>query len=124
LARFVILLLLFVVQKKHSRNGNSTEGLARGAVDELTHHNLTGFFDVDHLTSISTTALTASIRASCVICLFLDTETHLSTWVLHELEVARQHHIGCIVIIDNDRYNQRDVIDQVCGTDKLTHISP
>jgi hypothetical protein len=31
---------------------------------------------------------------------------------MHEIEVARQNNVGIIVVIDNDKYNQRQIIDQ------------
>lgn len=43
--------------------------------------------------------------------LFLDDETTQSSWVVHELKTAQEAGIPIIVVIDNENYNQRDLID-------------
>ena len=85
-----------------------SEMLARGTVDVLSSlkSNLSAFFDLDNLTSISMEALTASIQASCAVVVFLDDETHLSQWCTHELQMAKASSVGIIVVIDADRYKQ------------------
>ena len=84
-----------------------SEMLARGTVDVLSlKSNLSAFFDLDNLTSISIEALTASIQASCAVVVFLDDETHLSQWCTHELQMAKASSVGIIVVIDADRYKQ------------------
>ena len=84
-----------------------SEMLARGTVDVLSlKSNLSTFFDLDNLTSISMEALTASIQASCAVVVFLDDETHLSQWCTHELQMAKASSVGIIVVIDADRDKQ------------------
>jgi hypothetical protein len=73
------------------------------------------FFDLDNLTSISMEALTTSICASAVLVVFLDSETHLSTWCVSELQTAYRFKIPIITVIDASLYVQRKLIDQYIG---------
>ena len=41
-----------------------------------------------------------------------DDETHLSTWVAHELEMAQHQNIPIVTVIDVERYRERDIIEQ------------
>jgi hypothetical protein len=67
-------------KKLHSKNGTASESLALRTKDWLQSKvNLNIFFDLDDLSTISMEALTAAIKASAAVVLFLDSETHLST---------------------------------------------
>ena len=41
-----------------------------------------------------------------------DDETHLSTWVAHELQMAQHQNIPIVTVIDVERYRERDIIAQ------------
>ena len=57
-------------------------------------------------------ALSEAIIASGAVVLFLDSETVKSTWVVKELETARDNRVPIITVIDQDLYNMRDLVDQ------------
>ena len=49
---------------------------------------------------------------SPLCCLSSDDETHLSTWVAHELQMAQHQNIPIVTVIDVERYRERDIIEQ------------
>ena len=60
----------------------------------------------DDLTSITLDALTEAVQSSVMVILFLDDETHQSSWVIHEINTAKENGIPIVTVIDQDRYPQ------------------
>ena len=60
----------------------------------------------DDLTSITLDALTEAVKSSVMVILFLDDETHQSSWVIHEINTAKENGIPIVTVIDQDRYPQ------------------
>jgi hypothetical protein len=60
----------------------------------------------DDLTSITLDALTEAVKSSVMVILFLDDETHESSWVIHEINTAKENGIPIVTVIDQDRYPQ------------------
>ena len=60
----------------------------------------------DDLTSITLAALTEAVQSSVMVILFLDDETHQSSWVIHEINTAKENGIPIVTVIDQDRYPQ------------------
>ena len=57
-------------------------------------------------------AITKQKRCSPLCFLSSDDETHLSTWVAHELQMAQHQNIPIVTVIDVERYRERDIIEQ------------
>ena len=85
-------------QKHNTIHGNLTEKLALSCKDNFEDKGRRSFFDVDNLAQITMAALTSAVESSCVVILFLDCQTHLSTWVVHELETAKAAAIPIIPV--------------------------
>ena len=73
-------------------------------------HSLSGFLDVDNLTTISKAELKECVKASCCLVLFACDEALQSEWVCLELATAKRQHIDIIPLIDQDRFVERDLI--------------
>ena len=69
-------------------------------------------------------AITKQKRCSPLCCLSSDDETHLSTWVAHELQMAQHQNIPIVTVIDVERYRERDIIAQyqVCVYLRSMHL--
>ena len=68
--------------------------------------------------------ITEQKRCSPLCFLSSDDETHLSTWVAHELQMAQHQNIPIVTVIDVERYRERDIIEQyqVCVYLRSMHL--
>jgi hypothetical protein len=62
------------------------------------------FSDIDNLKRIDIDSITEGIVASLTMLVILNDETLDSTWCQHEWQVAKEHNLPIIVVVDIDRY--------------------
>ena len=71
----------FHVFATHKKERKQTEHLVVHMKDMLEHKGVSVFFDCDDLAQITQDELNSSIKASCVLVVFLDDLTFNSKWV-------------------------------------------
>jgi hypothetical protein len=70
------------------------------------------FFDCDNLATITQDELNKSIRASCMLVVFLDDVTFKSRWCCDEVKTAASAGIPIQCVVNIDEYRTRSLVDQ------------